>query len=469
MSRSVAIIGAGMGGLTAATYLARAGFAVTLLEARAQAGGLAGGVKSDGLDFDAGPYILLDQPGLKWAFAALGLDLAEQVSLQPIPDVYEVVTAGGERIHFHTSLAETAAGMERAWPGSGARYEAFVAQTAHAYCRLQPLQWLPRPRPWDLLRTGAWRDIPFLLRSLEQVLARTGLPGPVIEAIAIWTHVAGQRRQEAPSPLAFVPALIHEVGPVYPAGGIRAIPQALEKAARQAGAVLRLGVPVSAIRSRTGRVLGVETADGDFLAADAVVSDVGIATYLKLVPDLSGPVRQRLQQLPLQSPGVCVYLAVRGRPDSGAPYLRFYLPGQGQPCRLLVQPAVLTPGVEHDGWRPARLMAPMAHAQAEAGVAEQQAYLERVLAEPWWQEQVGEYRVLASRTPRQWGAEYHLYRDSMNPVMTAALMRAGRLPHRSPYLRGLYLAGSATHPGQWVSFCAVSGVLAAQRLVEDFR
>jgi phytoene dehydrogenase-like protein len=46
-------------------------------------------------------------------------------------------------------------------------------------------------------------------------------------------------------------------------------------------------------------------------------------------------------------------------------------------------------------------------------------------------------------------------------------MRAGRLPHRCPFLRGLYLTGSATHPGQWVSFCAISGVLAANALIED--
>jgi len=56
----------------------------------------------------------------------------------------------------------------------------------------------------------------------------------------------------------------------------------------------------------------------------------------------------------------------------------------------------------------------------------------------------------------------------MNPVMTARFMRAGRIAHRSPWVRGLYLAGSATHPGQWVSFCAISGILAADRVREDF-
>jgi phytoene dehydrogenase-like protein len=55
----------------------------------------------------------------------------------------------------------------------------------------------------------------------------------------------------------------------------------------------------------------------------------------------------------------------------------------------------------------------------------------------------------------------------MNPVMTAKLMRRGRVAHRSPWIRNLYLAGSSTHPGQWVSFCAISGVLAADRLHED--
>jgi phytoene dehydrogenase-like protein len=55
----------------------------------------------------------------------------------------------------------------------------------------------------------------------------------------------------------------------------------------------------------------------------------------------------------------------------------------------------------------------------------------------------------------------------MNPVMTAKFMLEGRLAHRSPDLGGLYLAGSATHPGQWVSFCAISGVLAADCVRQD--
>ncbi len=100
-------------------------------------------------------------------------------------------------------------------------------------------------------------------------------------------------------------------------------------------------------------------------------------------------------------------------------------------------------------------------------VEEQHNYLDELVAERWWREGVEEFRVLATRVPSEWGAQYNLYRESMNPVMTAGFMRAGRLAHKSPYARGLYLAGSSTHPGQWVSFCAISGILAANDLLED--
>jgi phytoene desaturase len=467
MSCTVIVIGAGMGGLTAALRLARAGGRVIVVEAREGAGGLASGLERGGMPFDAGPYILLDRPGLEWAFRAVGLVLEEHVALRRVEDVYEVTTADGPAVRFLADLTETAAGFDRIWPGSGRRYEGFVHSMARIYDRLRPLLRVSRAGPVRWLRGGAWRHLPFLRRPLGTVLARAGLPPAVAEAVAIWTHIAGQTTAEAPSPLAFVPAMIHTAGAYYPAGGIAAVPRALETAAEAAGVEIRFGTSVGKIVSDGGRVRGVETSEGTFLAADAVVSNAGgVGTYLDLVRETPPSVRRRLEELPLQSPGVCAYLAVNG--EVRPPYLRFLLPGGDQPCRLLVLPAVVAPELSRDGWAPARLIAPMRHAEAERlGASGQRAYLDRILAEPWWREQVGEARVLDTRIPVEWGAAFRLHRDSMNPVMNARLMRAGRLAHRSPYVRRLYLAGSATHPGQWVSFCAISGVLAADALRED--
>jgi phytoene desaturase len=458
-----------MGGLTAALRLVRHGYRVTVLEARDGPGGLAGAAELDGFRFDAGPYILLDRPGLEWAFRAVGLDLAAEIPLRRVDDVYSVAADGAPPVTFHADPARTADAMERSWPGSGRRYRDFVTRTGRAYARLTPLQHVSRPTPWTLLRTGAWRHVPFLFRSLKSVMAGTGLPGPVVDAVAIWTHVAGQTLAEAPSPLAFVPALIHGVGSYYPPAGIGSIPVRLAEVADKAGVRFRYGTKVRKVRRAGGRVVGVETEAGEGLAAVAVVSNAaGVGTYLDLLDDTPPAAREKLARLPLQSPGVCAYLAVRGGP-AGGPYLRFRLPPGGERCRCLVRPAMVEPGlVRADGWEPARLIAPMPYELAEAGGPDgQRAYLDRLLAEDWWRPFAPEFRLLATRIPAEWGRQYHLYRESMNPVMTAAFMRAGRLAHRSPHARGLYLAGSATHPGQWVSFCAVSGVLAADRLRED--
>jgi len=125
--------------------------------------------------------------------------------------------------------------------------------------------------------------------------------------------------------------------------------------------------------------------------------------------------------------------------------------------------------LERDGWYPARLMSPMRYEEAKSvGPSGQRAHMNAILDETWWRKDLDEVRVLATRTPEEWGEEFFLYRNGMNPVMTAQFMREGRLPHRSPHLRGLYLAGSSTHPGQWVSFCAISGIVAAEMIAKDF-
>ncbi|TGE25131.1 NAD(P)/FAD-dependent oxidoreductase [Hymenobacter aquaticus] len=461
----ILIIGAGIGGLSAAIRLARLGYPVRLLEAREQGGGLASGFTLQGFSFDSGPYILLDQPGLAWAFQQLSIP-PEALPLRPIEAVYHVLQEDGSTTAFDRSLAATAARFDTQHPGSGARYADFVDRTFRIHQIMKPLTFTNHPTPLAVLRAGGWRHVPFLLSSLGAVLERAALPLPVRKGISIWTHIAGQPVREAPSPMAFVPGLFHHVGSFYPVGGMRAIPELLEKTAREAGVVISYGTKVARIHTSKGAVTGVATTVGEVVPAAAIISNAaGIGTYTELVRDIAPKEKQKLEALPLQSPGVCVYLAVRGL--NPPYYIRFKLRGTG--CTAFVQPGLLAPELAQDGWYPARLIAPLDHATAAAlGPDGQRELMDELLVDPWWQENVAEYRVLHRRTTFEWGREFTLYHDSMNPVMTAKFMRQGRLAHRSPLVRGLYLTGSATHPGQWVSFCAISGVLAADCLAQDF-
>nr|GFD18167.1 hypothetical protein [Tanacetum cinerariifolium] len=84
--------------------------------------------------------------------------------------------------------------------------------------------------------------------------------------------------------MAFVPGLFHGVGSYYPKGGMRAVPELLEREARAAGVEFRYNTKVKNIVTAGDKVVWVETAAGETLPADAVVSDAaGIGTYVDLL------------------------------------------------------------------------------------------------------------------------------------------------------------------------------------------
>lgn len=450
-----------MGGLAAAIALRRRGFAVTVLEARDVPGGLAGGFDVDGRSHDGGPYILLDRPGLEWAFERLGEKLSDHVELLALDEVYRVRRPDAPDVIVHRDLDRTADGLRASFGAREAdRYRDFVRRMTRIHARLAPLQRAPFEGARGLLRRGLIRESAFLLRGLGAHLRATGLSEPVRDALGIWTHIAGQPLAEAPAPLAFVPALVHGHGAYTVRGGIRRIAEALHRVALAAGVDCRLATKVVRIVRDGRRVLGVETAAGDRMPAALVVSNApGIATYARLLdPPVEALVRATAD-LPLQSPGVAAYLHADVRAD--VPFLSFWLPGGGEKCRVLVHAGA----VDDTRRGTLRLVSPTDHAWAERAARDGQgAQLDRLLAEPWWRDGVADVHVVATRVPVEWGASFHLWRDSMNPTMTAAFMRRGRLAHHSPAADNLYLCGSATHPGQWVSFCAISGILAGDRI-----
>jgi len=464
----VVVVGGGVGGLSAAIVLAERGASVTLCEASPFFGGLASSLEAGGTSFDGGPYILLDPVGLAWAFEALGMDL-DALELRRVLDVYEVERSDGPALRVGSDVEETARGFDHAYPGQGDHYRRFIERTSRIHAALQPLQSRARPSPWSLIRAGALRHAPFLLRSLGAVLRGAGFNQEVADALGIFTHVAGQPLATAPSPVGLVPAMISGPGCFVPRDGVATIPLRVLARAREFGVSLRSGARVDRILCDARRVTGVRLASGETITARAVVSDAsGVATLLELA-DVPDRVRRRVGALPLQSPGVGAYLL--GDEQPRGPYLRFRLESTTPdvPCRLIVRPGALPDPPSNLHARQIRVIAPLAQSVAERlDEGAQDELLDELLAEPWTRAHVGPFTEAARMTPARWGRRHTLHRNSMNPVMTAKLMRQGRLPHVIDAPRGLFLVGSSTHPGQWVSFCLISGVLGAREVLRSW-
>lgn len=460
---NVSIIGSGIGGLSAALNLAKKGFQVTVLEATDKPGGLAKSVSVSGNRFDAGPYVLLDKPGLEWAFEQVGLDL-RSLNLMRIENVYSV-EMDESVLTVYSDLNKTINELNSKWDKQGDHYADFVTKTYKKYRQLIPFTF-SAPGPIKIIKSGKLSLIPFLLSSLGKVLNKFSLNDPIKNGIGIWTHIAAQSLDKAPSPMSFVPSLIHHVGAYYPENGIGSIADKLFKECIKHNVNFMFNSKVKKIRIQNNGVTGIEYNDNNFLECTHVISNnSAIDTYLNLIEETPVSFKNKIKTLPLQSPGICVFLRVKGRPTGS--YIKFKLEKDVPNCKSFILPDIITQK-NTDAWMNARLVFPLPHELSlTLSDTDCKKMIDAVLEESWWKAGITDFEVLSYNTPGTWSEKFVLYNRSMNPVMTSKFMRMGRMHHKSPYFKGLYFCGSSTHPGQWVSFCAISGILASNQLIKD--
>jgi len=172
----VAVVGAGAGGLVAASYLAKAGVSVDVFEAQAHVGGCASCFSIGPHRFHAGATTLVGlEPGMPLArvLSELRIDLPHHTL-----DGAIAVAHRGERFVIERANDVNAANLSRRYGaalGSFWRHAATVAPQAWALIADAPLP--PRGLA-DLVslagNAGAWRLLPELLRTTGERLRSFG-------------------------------------------------------------------------------------------------------------------------------------------------------------------------------------------------------------------------------------------------------------------------------------------------------
>ncbi|MDP3002352.1 MAG: FAD-dependent oxidoreductase [Bacteroidales bacterium] len=98
--KSVVIIGAGIGGIATAIYLAKNEYNVNIYEKNSTPGGRCGQLIRDGHRFDLGATMLM-MPGIYCeVFQSLGIPLFENNYIKPLEDLYKIYFDNNEVIAF---------------------------------------------------------------------------------------------------------------------------------------------------------------------------------------------------------------------------------------------------------------------------------------------------------------------------------------------------------------------------------
>jgi len=101
---SVVVIGAGIGGITAAIHLARHGLHVMVLDKNTNPGGRCDQFSLNGHRFDSGPTLLVMPLLYEAEFRALGTSMQAMLDLQRVDPTYRLVFDDGSQIALTSDL-----------------------------------------------------------------------------------------------------------------------------------------------------------------------------------------------------------------------------------------------------------------------------------------------------------------------------------------------------------------------------
>ncbi len=297
----VIIIGAGLGGLSAACHLSNRGHDITVLERGRVPGGRAGVIEEHGYRIDTGPCVLTMTGILSDAFTAAGAAMEDHVQIRPVDPSYRATfheSDGGGELRIRHGRDEMREEI-RSFAGSkeADRFDDFVKWLTELYEVETPAfidrnfdSVLDMARPLSpglkLLRLGGF--------AKQHNLIAKYFKDPRLQKIFTFQAMyAGLSPFKALGAYAVITYMDTVAGVYFPVGGMHSIAEGLANAASKAGVDIRYDANVERILRATGAngaVRGVRLENGEVIEADAIVvnADLPVA-YSTLLPELEAP------------------------------------------------------------------------------------------------------------------------------------------------------------------------------------
>lgn len=486
----VVIVGAGLGGLSAAIRLSAAGHRVTVVERTDIPGGRAGRYRDQGFSHDTGPTVLTMPTLIEELFALHGEQMGDHLQLERIDPAYRAVFHDGVVVNIRGSvdaMREEIRGF--AGPKEADRFVVFADHLRRLYeaeydtfinANFDSLLDLARPaKMFELLRLGGFRRVHNLVAShlTDWRLQRL---------FTFQSMYAGMSPYEALGVYAVIAYMDSIAGVYFPKGGIFAASQALADLATRHGVQIRYGAQVERVTGAGRRATGVELTDGEIIDADVVVlnPDLPVA-YDTLLPPRAKP--RRIDRLTYSPSCVVVHLGLdRKLLDAGHHNIHFAADYQGSfddilggrmqrdPSWFLTVPTVAEPDMAPPGGDVAFVLIPAPNLTGDPinWVAQAPRELEATI-QRMEDAKYGPVRdsIVTSRvvTPKDWAdqgmaagtpfaASHHF--NQTGPFRPANV---------APKLDGVVFVGSSTTPGVGVPMVIVSGGLAAARVEQQLR
>lgn len=489
-SKSVIVIGAGVGGIVAATHLARRGIRVTVVEKNSRAGGRCDRISRDGHHFDTGPTLLIMPLLFEAEFRALGASMHEKLDLRRVDPTYHLVFDDANQLALTSDMKSMQEQLEAFEPGSFRGLLRYLNE-GHRHYHLGIEKLVNR----DFRKASeffALKNIP-LVHQLKPLVNHYGnmsnyFDDPRLKAAFTFQDVyMGLSPFEAPATFSMMPYTELAHGVYYPRGGMYSIVEVLFDLALEAGVEFVFDSAVQQIDVDSSRARGLILASGERLEADVLLANADLPyVYGDLLPDAD--LARSLNRKRFSCSVISFFWGLDKTYETLGPHTLFLaddyrenfesiirdLGLPANPCLYIHAPARLDPAMAPHGEDTLTAIVPVGHmsenGEQDWGQLRDEARRQvfRRLADLGITDLQSHIKFETTFTPLSWRKRYNLMKGSTHGLCHN-LTQLGyfRPGNRHSRYRNLYFTGASTHPGTGLPTAMVSGRLSAQRIMDD--
>jgi phytoene desaturase len=271
--KKIIVIGAGIAGLSAASYLAKDGYDVTIFEKNSHIGGRARKFEAEGFTFDMGPSWYWMPDVFEKFYNDFGKTCSDFYELKRLDPSYKVVWKNNEGIDIPSDMKELEALFERFEKGSAVKLQQFLKEAAYKYeVGINDLVYKPS---LSLLEFADMRLLNGLMKmdvltSMKKHIRQFVSHPFLIELLEFPILFLGALAKNTPALYSLMNYADMSLGTWYPMGGMHKIIEAFESIALENGVKIICNSDVKEINVSGSNVRGVMVNGKEYLA-DAIL------------------------------------------------------------------------------------------------------------------------------------------------------------------------------------------------------
>ena len=490
--RSAVIIGAGIGGITTALFLAKNGYEVRLFEKNSSPGGRCSRLIRDGHRFDLGATMLLMPEIYRSVFRSLGADLEENVSITPLEDLYKVYFDDGSLLPFTADRERMKQDLEAIEPGSFLKSEEYVRKGYDIF-RLSMRKLIDR-NFYNIFQFAHPGNIPLLFKikafTSHFRYARRFFRHPhLLMAFTFQNIYVGQSPFDSPALFSMVPAAELTEGSFFPTtGGLFAVVEKLTEMAEKEGVRFFFNTPVKRIIINGRKAAGVILHDDTEARSDIVVANADLPyVYSELLPDRKAS--RRLEKLKYSCSAICFHWGLDKVYDQLGHHSVFLSDGFKDGLDRIFREKSVSRNPSFYVHAPVRTDPSAAPAGCDTlSVIVAAGHVDRNMEQDWESmkemvrmgvvnrlkkqglDDIEEHiKFEISYTPSDWESACNIARGSVFGSLGHNIFQMGYFrPHnRHDKYSNLYFVGGSTHPGNGIPNVLISARNVSQRILKE--